>query len=136
MQKMDRRVRGIRQKVFCMIRTFFTFLCIALLVRPASAQNPGPTIQEQVSRMKQRSYVSVTSKNGNVIKGRLLSSSATAMDIQPSDKKAAPMSIAYSDIQSVQRHSLTPGKKRTLIILSVVGGILTVRGFTARRQRF
>lgn len=104
-----------------MIRTFFTFVLIALLVGPASAQN---TIQEQVSRMKPRSYVWVTSINGNVIKGRLLSSSATAVDIQPNDKKAAPMSIAYSDIQSVERHMTR--RTKWIIFSAVVGGVLLI----------
>ena len=106
-----------------MIRKLVTFVCIAILAFPAAAQSPAPTIQEQVSRMKQGSYVSVKSTNGNVIKGRLLSSSATAMDIQPNDKKVAPMSIAYSDIESVQRLA---SKQAT-----VIGFVSAAAGVTA-----
>ena len=89
---------------------------------PTAAQNAVPTIQEQVSQINHGSYVSVESKNGNLIKGRLLSSDSTTLEIKPDGKKSTPVSIAYSDVQSVKRHHLTPGAKKTLIITAVVAG--------------
>ena len=105
-----------------MIRTFLIFACIALLTMSAAAQNAVPTVQEQVSRISPGSYVSVESKNGNLIKGRLLSSDSTTLEIKPDQKKSTPVSIAYSDVQSVKRHHLTPRTKKTLIITAVVAG--------------
>jgi hypothetical protein len=67
-------------------------------------------------------YVSVESKNGNLIKGHLLSSDSTTLEIKPDGKKSTPMSIAYSDVQSVKRHHLTPSAKKTLILTAVVAG--------------
>jgi hypothetical protein len=105
-----------------MIRTFLVFACSAVLMMSAAAQNAVPTVQEQVSRISQGSYVSVESKNGNLIKGHLLSSDSTTLEIKPDQRKSTPVSIAYSDIQSVRRHYLTPRAKKTLIITAVVAG--------------
>jgi len=110
------------QKEGAMIRTFLALACIALLTTSVTAQNVGPTIQEQVSQINHGSYVSVESKNGNLIKGRLLSSDSTTMEIKPDGKKSTPVSIAYSDVQSVKRHHLTPRTKKALIITAVVAG--------------
>ena len=105
-----------------MIRTALIFACIELLLMPAGAQNAVPTVQERVSRISQDSYVTVESKNGNLIKGRLLSSDNVTLEIKPDGKKTTPVSVAMSDVQSVKRHHVTPRAKKTLIITAVVVG--------------
>ena len=108
-----------------MLRMCVTFVCILSLVVSAGAQGPGLPVQQQVSRLSKGSYISVESKNGNLIKGRLLSSKETTFEIQPDGRKSIPVSLAYEEVQSVKRHRLTPGRKKALIITgAIVGGMI------------
>lgn len=114
-----------------MTRGLVCCILISLLsVAAAAAAPPGPSVSEQVGRIKVGRKIKVKLQRGASLRGRMGAATADGFTLNPGDAKAAPArEIRFSEAQSVKPDGMTTGQKWAVaggvwIVLIVLGSLV------------
>lgn len=109
------------------MRTAMTLILTAVLMTNLAAQQPAgdSSVQQQISAIPSTSLVEVNLKEGDSLRGRIVSRTDSGFSLQR-EKGKRTQTIAYDQVLSVSQVKGGQSHKARWIIIGVVAGVAVV----------
>jgi hypothetical protein len=116
------------------MRVILSIILSAVLTTELAAQQPvaNSSVQQQISAFPSTSLVQVNLKEGDSLRGRIVSRTDSGFSLQP-EKGAGAQTVAYDQVLSVSQVKAGHSHKKKWIIIGVVAGVVVVVGVIAAR---
>jgi hypothetical protein len=116
------------------MRVILSIILTAVLTTDLAAQQPAAnsSVQQQISAFPSTSLVQVNLKEGDSVRGRIVSRTDSDFSLQR-EKGAGAQTIAYDQVLSVSQVKARHSHKKRWIIISVVAGVVVVVAIIAAK---